>query len=83
MPELWPECAPYLEAFFALSPARPFSMGAIGYIPIGEMVAYATLAGIEDVETLFRHVRALDGVFVAHWHAERERNANRRPHERP
>lgn len=83
MPELWPECEAYLQSFFDLSPTRPVSMGAIGFIPLAEVVAYAAIAEIEDVMTLFRHVRALDQVFVAVWREERERDEqSRRPHQR-
>jgi hypothetical protein len=83
MPELWPECEAYLRAFFDLSPGRPVSMGGIGFIPLSEIVSYAVIFGVEDVETLCRHVRAMDQVFITEWREERERNEQgRRPQQR-
>jgi hypothetical protein len=78
MPELWPECAWYLEAFKELTWSRPLGMSSLGYIPVGEIVAWAAANAVEDVPTLIRHVRALDALYVADWTERQKRESERR-----
>ncbi len=56
--ELW-------EAFSVLSSSRPVGFG-VGYIPLTEMVCYATVIGYERVTDFVSIMRALDSVFVKH-----------------
>ena len=56
--ELW-------DAFNTLSASRPVGM-AVGYIPVSEMVCYASVIGYEAVADFIYIMRALDSVFVKH-----------------
>jgi hypothetical protein len=75
MPELWPECELYTEAFRDLALTRPLGMGAIGHIPVTEVLAWGHMTGVDDLETLWRHVHALDAVYVRHFMDEQARDA--------
>ena len=76
-PELWPECAIYMQAFRELSVSRPIGFGAIGYIPAAEVDAWARIYAIEDTETLWRHVHAVDMAYVKEWRDRQERERER------
>jgi hypothetical protein len=77
MPELWADCELYMEAFRDLALARPLGMGAIGFIPVSEVIAWGMVAGVKDLETLWRHVHALDVVYVADFTEQQAKNADR------
>lgn len=72
-PELWPECALYMQAFRELSASRPLGFGTLGYIPAQEVESWGRIYGIEDVETLWRHVHAMDMAYVQDWKDKQER----------
>lgn len=82
MPQLWPECAWYLEAFYQLSGSRQLGMGTIGYIPIVEIAAWAAIHGVDDTATLVRYVRALDVVYINEWVERQKRDADRAKNQR-
>lgn len=82
-PDLWPDCELYMQAFRELALSRPLGMGAIGYIAVSEVVAWGRMAGVEDLETLWRHVHALDAVYVQDFTDAQARDADRNQKQRP
>ncbi len=62
-PDLDDDNVEYLIAFHRLSPSRQIGF-AVGAIPVTEIRAYCDLFGIEEVETFFCLIRALDSAYV-------------------
>lgn len=62
-PEIWPENAPHLAAFVALSGSRASGFG-VGPIPVSEIGAYWDRAGVGDFETFLGRVQAADDAFL-------------------
>ena len=64
-PDLDEDNAEYLIAFHQLSPSRPVGFG-MGAIPVSEIHAYCDLFDVDEVETFFYLIRALDAVYLGH-----------------
>ena len=64
-PDLWADNAEYLIAFLRLSPSRQVGF-SVGAIPVSEIRAYCDLFGVDDVETFFQLIRALDSAWLDH-----------------
>lgn len=66
-PELPPELAFYLEAFYLLSASRDVGFGGAGPIKLTEMLAFCDLHGIRGTEDRLGFInimRALDAVWL-------------------
>ena len=83
MPEVWPECELPMLAFKELSASRPLGMGGVGYIPAAEVAAWGGMYGVDDLPTLWRHVHALDLVYVADYSEKAKRDHDQRQQQRP
>lgn len=64
-PVLHPVLGELWDAFNVLSASRPVGM-CVGYIPLAEIVCYATVIGYERVADFIHIMRSLDTVFVKH-----------------
>jgi hypothetical protein len=72
-----------MQAFRELSSSRQNGFGSLGYIAAQEVETWARIYGVEDVETLWRHVRAMDLAYVRDWQEKQEReHADQRQHQR-
>ena len=83
MPELWVECGLAMQCFRELSASRSSGMGTLGYIPAAEVAAWGAMYAVEDVATLWRHVHALDLVYVADHNEQARRDNDKRSQQRP
>lgn len=45
-------------------------MGGVGAIPVSEIVAYAGMVGVDDLEQFFRRIRSVDVEFL-NWHSKK------------
>lgn len=64
-PEIDQTVAWFLKAFHRLSASRPLGFGAVGAIPVSEMVAYWDNAGwIGPLEEFIAIIQALDAEYI-------------------
>jgi len=69
-PQLWPENADAWNCFHDLSGSRPVGF-ALGSIPIGDILHWASMMSVEPAEDHYRKVCAMDREFLA-FHHEKE-----------
>ena len=69
-PELYPHLYDVWEAFHRLSSSRQVSMGGAGAIPFEVIDRYAERFGVEDFETFYHLIAALDGAYLEHVNAK-------------
>ena len=66
-PDLFPEAAPYISAFFSLSTSRQMGFG-VGYIPYSEIHSYLNenqIYSTEEREEYFRWIKFIDHLYVS------------------
>lgn len=64
--ELPDHLAWYVEAYYTLSPSRQVGFGP-GGILLAEMLAYAAIFGVSDVQRFVRYMQSLDVLYLEHY----------------
>jgi hypothetical protein len=51
-------------AFWTLSNSRAVGFGAVGFVPVTEIEAYARIYQIDDVQLFLHYIRSMDVLYV-------------------